>query len=329
MRAGKRSGRRSRPRTWGGSTARRRWWGRLLELGELKDASLLERLGSGPLGPMGPLLEARGLRDPGKLRDVDELLTRRWARRGLPGAGGVGKAMTPGGNREGYRKYEQEKGSCRGRCRWGRDIAVDPLTWLGPGAVKGAATRVLPAGVAGSRGVRAASALLEQPASMGVGQVAGGTGGAVGETYDLPDEVKMLLTLAGAVGGGVAGPLAARRGWRGRSRMWMRGLARMQGGRGSRRRSVWALRMWWGDAGAEAGDVPLEVAKPKGKVKRRRLRFLGRRGRAHRDVRVRLGDVRVGDVVETPYGKMNVLGEPTPGGVASASRGLSSWWGGW
>ncbi len=102
--------------------------------GEAERRVVAGAAGIGAAGADGAIAGgARFARDPGKLRDVDELLTRRWARRGLPGLVASGKAMTPGGNREGYRKYEQEKAKLPRSLQVGGDIAVDPLTWLGPG----------------------------------------------------------------------------------------------------------------------------------------------------------------------------------------------------
>lgn len=85
----------------------------------------------------------------------------------------------------------------------------DPLTYVGPGAVKGA-LRFAPAAVQGSKAARAAAAILEQPKAVGLGGVVGSAAGAdLSEKAGLGPTGQTIASLAGGAAGGLAGAGAA------------------------------------------------------------------------------------------------------------------------
>ncbi|MGE3463907.1 MAG: hypothetical protein AB7I04_18515 [Pseudomonadales bacterium] len=169
--------------------------------------------------------------------------------------------------------------------------AQDPLTWVGPGAVKGA-LRGAPAAVQASRGARVAGSLLESPRAVSAGSVVGAAAGAqVAENMDLGPTGSTIASLVGGVaGGGLAGHVA-NRGVRQSLKDVDRGLAKVQGREG--------LPAAVGLGIDEVGD-----AAGSGKQARPPLRVVGKRGRGRVvgfDFEVG-ADAQPGQRIATPYG---------------------------
>ncbi len=78
----------------------------------------------------------------------------------------------------------------------GADVAIDPLSWIGPGALKGL-------------GLGKVASFLEQPVQATVGGAIGaGAAAQVAEQADAPDWVKAAAPFVGGLAGGVAGGVA-------------------------------------------------------------------------------------------------------------------------
>lgn len=121
--------------------------------------------------------------------------------------GGAAAAIT--NNQGSYETYEGYRDQLPVPLQVGADIAADPLTWLGPGLIKGAAAKV--PGLAGSRMAGVLDSVLSQPTSVGVGQVLGGTGGAAAaEQFGLEGPAATAAILGGTLLGGLGAPSAAR-----------------------------------------------------------------------------------------------------------------------
>lgn len=81
----------------------------------------------------------------------------------------------------------------------------DPLTWVGPGAVK-SALRFAPEAVRASKAAGAAAAILEQPKAVGLGGAVGAAAGAdLSEKAGLGPTGQTIASLAGGAAGGLAG----------------------------------------------------------------------------------------------------------------------------
>lgn len=85
----------------------------------------------------------------------------------------------------------------------------DPLTWVGPGAVK-SALRFAPEAVRASKAAGLAAGILEQPKAVGLGGAVGAAAGAdLSEKAGLGPTGQTIASLAGGALGGVAGAGAA------------------------------------------------------------------------------------------------------------------------
>lgn len=84
------------------------------------------------------------------------------------------------------------------------DVASDPLTYVGPGAVK-AATKALPAGVQASKAGRFAGAILENPRGTSLGGLVGAS--AAGQAAESTGHENLVgpAALIGGFAGGIAG----------------------------------------------------------------------------------------------------------------------------
>lgn len=217
--------------------------------------------------------------------------------RSAPGVGDVGKSLlqavtsNPIDTYEEARKANDERLADPEMNAFTRTLlqgVQDPLTYLGPGAVKGA-LRAAPEVVRASKAAKVAGAILEQPKAVGVGGVVGSAVGAQGaENAGLGEKGTIAATLAGGfVGGGIGGHVATR-GVRQSLKDVDTGLAKVQG-----REGLPAA------IGAGIEDVSKKPALPA-------LRVLGKRGKGRVvGFDFDLGaEARPGATVSTPYGSV-------------------------
>lgn len=86
--------------------------------------------------------------------------------------------------------------------------ATDPLTYIGPGAVK-SGLKFLPEAAQASKAFRLGAGLLESPRGASLGGLAGSAGAAQwADNEGLSEKQQMLATLGGGLVGGVAGGMA-------------------------------------------------------------------------------------------------------------------------
>lgn len=143
---------------------------------------------------------------------------------GLMGVGGglvpgalqeaVGRTVSsPGGYQTGREAYQQdvtENPNLPVGAKVAAGVLTDPLTYIGPGAVK-SALRFAPEAIRAGRAAGILGSVLEQPMAAGVGGAIGaGAGAEIANRAGLSPGQSTLLTLAGGVVGGAAPALGSR-----------------------------------------------------------------------------------------------------------------------
>lgn len=183
------------------------FWGKVKDVAGDVGSTTLDVLDA-PRKYVGAPIAGQAIEGVKAIRDADSPMDAIGAvAKSINPAAVAASAFTPEGNRRGRESYEEQKAKLPVGLQVASDIAVDPTTWIGPGLIKGAATRVAPRLLTNSRAVRAAATILEQPARVGIGQViGGGVGAGIGDELDLPGPARAALTIGGAIaGGGIGG----------------------------------------------------------------------------------------------------------------------------